>query len=235
MQSFLTASWLRLHIHCIRLRTTAEQRGTTQGTPSRAQLSPLWPFPGAGGQQAPRTLQSAPRPCLPPTVPMGVGAKGSGLARGPPSLPQTIVTCGAELGGCTLCPAWGGTTLLTPTGSVPTLEQPSPSPVAAQPRGLPKPGDRLCLPRPPAHSQANAVWNRAFIWVAHSGPCSRTLFPTTSTPPSPPTHPLLPSRGGCSRFFPARSSSRSSASAVPRPRTSTAAAAPAPGGGRAGG
>lgn len=170
-----------------------------------------------------------------PLCPWVWGQRGAAWHEAPPSLPQTIVTCGAELGGCTLCPAWGGTTLLTPTGSVPTLEQPSPSPVAAQPRGLPKPGDRLCLPRPPAHSQANAVWNRAFIWVAHSGPCSRTLFPTTSTPPSPPTHPLLPSRGGCSRFFPARSSSRSSASAVPRPRTSTAAAAPAPGGGRAGG
>lgn len=140
MQSFLTASWLCLHIHCIRLRTTAEQRGTTQGTPSRAQLSPLWPFPGAGGQQAPRTLQSAPRPCLPPTVPMGVGAKGSGLARGPPSLPQTIVTCGAELGGCTLCPPWGEPhssrpRALCPPWSSPRHPQSQPSPGVSPSRG----------------------------------------------------------------------------------------------------
>lgn len=165
----------------------------------------------------------------------GCGGKGERLGtRPPPHCPKPSSRVGLSWGAA-LCARPGGNHTPHAHGLCAHPGAALAIPVAAQPRGLPKPGDRLCLPRPPAHSQANAVWNRAFIWVAHSGPCSRTLFPTTSTPPSPPTHPLLPSRGGCSRFFPARSSSRSSASAVPRPRTSTAAAAPAPGGGRAGG
>lgn len=169
-----------------------------------------------------------------PLCPWVWGQRGAAWHEAPPHCPKPSSRVGLSWGAA-LCARPGGNHTPHAHGLCAHPGAALAIPVAAQPRGLPKPGDRLCLPRPPAHSQANAVWNRAFIWVAHSGPCSRTLFPTTSTPPSPPTHPLLPSRGGCSRFFPARSSSRSSASAVPRPRTSTAAAAPAPGGGRAGG